>query len=757
MEKLKGKIVRIFSQRGNWSCIRFEESKHKESFVAKGIIGGAICDGIEIAIEGDFIDDPKYGRQFNIVEGTVLESATVTFLYRCVKGVGQSLAARIVDTLGEDCVDKIKANPAILYKVKGIKEKKYNMIMESLNENKFIQLYIEIFTYFNNDITYAQADKIVEVCLKEKSGFKKVRKNPYWLISHVDGFGFKRVDKLALACGIGEFSLERIAAAIVYILKDMSVKDGHCYLKIDELTKSVVDLLLPQPTSVSKKDFNFIQGLLISADDFADEYISKHKYIKELQDYAEAFDKILNLMSEALIANVEDEIVVIEDDRIYTKNLYNTEMQLAKSIITMSQKSPVRKFELEYIEEVIKEFEENEGIKYSEEQKSAVVTSLLNRVSIISGGPGRGKTTILKIILECWDDDDSVVLLAPTGKAAKKMSEAAEHSAKTLQRYKAQLTSAKKERPKKALVIFDEASMAGIELARALFWIAEDCNLIIIGDVDQLESIEPGTFLNDIIECGTVPTTMLTHGYRNDGSIAYNTRLINAGKSPSYFIYDDEFHFVSAEKQEIVDKTVEIYKELLKKYAPCDIGVITPIKKQGYGSVNSLNNAIRDIYNPATETNPNNKSGFRIYDRVMNVGNNYKRIIIDEFGNEAFGVFNGDSGSVDDIDLEAETLDVAFDDGRKATYKFSELNDSLILSYAMTVHKSQGSEWKSLIVIASSEHSYFYHRKLLYTAGTRAKMEEYMIGSKKTAAMAAKKIDSSKRNSHLKDRIQVFK
>jgi exodeoxyribonuclease V alpha subunit len=725
--------------------------------VAKGKIGGVIYEGVEILVEGDFVQDPKYGRQFDVKESTVLESATVAFLYKCVKGIGKSLANAIVNTLGEDCVKKIGQDPKILYTVKGIKDKKHKMIMDSLNENKDIQLYIDIFNYFNNNITYSQAEKIVYVCKEKRVKFNMIKMNPYWLIAHVDGFGFKRVDNLALASGIGEYSLERISASIIYVLKGVSIEKGHCFLKMDELTKEVMDLLIQKPEDITKKDFNYIQQLLIKADDSVDDYIAKHKFAKELIEYTDCYDKIITLMSDALIANLNDGTIAIDEERIYVTKLYETETRLAESIVAMSKKSPVKKIPLARIQKVIEKTEKDEDIEYAQEQKDAVINALQQRVSIISGGPGRGKTTILKLILECWNDDESVILLAPTGRAAKKMAEATGRPAKTIDRYRNEIKAfdgLMANRPKNALVVFDEASMAGIEKADLLFRIAEDCNLIIVGDVDQLESIEPGTFLSDIIESGRVVTTMLKHGFRNDGSIAKNGNLINEGKNPSNYIYDEKFQFVSAEKEDILNTVVEIYKELLKTYDPSEIGIISPIRKQGFGCVNSINNIIRDTFNPVTLENPTNPSGFRIHDRVMNIVNDYKKVIYDAAGYESIGVFNGDTGKIKSIDIYSETLEVEFDDGWNAVYKFSEIENSLVLAYVITIHKSQGSEWNALIVIVSSEHTYFYHRKILYTAATRAKNVEYMVGSKKTAAIASQKVPSSTRNSYLKIRIQ---
>ena len=307
--------------------------------------------------------------------------------------------------------------------------------------------------------------------------------------------------------------------------------------------------------------------------------------------------------------------------------------------------------------------------------------------------------------------------------------------------------------PNKKLIILDETSMLGITLAETLFWLAEECNLILVGDKNQLPSIEPGNFLKDLIDSKLIPTTFLTVGFRNAGAIAINSELINEGKSPSSYTYDDTFNFTTLDKEEIPDYIVEAYLRLLKRYLPSEIGIISPIKVKGFGCVEAINRKIRERYNPATKENPDNPSGLRMFDRVMNIKNDYKRITIDELGNEEMGVFNGDTGTVDGIDYDEETVEVLFDDGHTSFYRFSEVHEYLILAYAISIHKSQGSEFKALIVVVSQEYTYFMKRKMFYTAASRAGAEEELVGSKKAAALAAKNNSEDTRNTYLKERL----
>ena len=712
-----------------------------------------------IELEGSFVVDPTYGRQIEISSIIIKESPTIAFLYKCVKGIGHSLATMIVNEFGEDCIDKIKKDPSILYRVKGIKKKKLKMITESLADTEHIQLYIDIFKYFNNDVTYDQVVKIMDACQEKKSKFEEIKKNPYWLIANVDGFGFKKVDKLAIASGIKEFSYERIEAAVIYTLKYVSIKEAHCYLELDQLAKATFDLILSKPDTISKKELDKIQSDLISADKHIEKYVKDHIYSEILEDYSRKANLIIDLLSDVLTAaetDAENAVnIIIDENRIYTKELYLAETKLASHIKNMLDKKPVKEIADYDIDYFIHLIETTDEIEYAEEQKKAVKTSLHNRLSLIVGGPGRGKTTILKAIIACWDNDDEIILLAPTGRAAKRMTEATGYKAKTLQRYKNEIVK-KGGRPKKKLIIMDETSMMGINLAELLFWIAEDCNLILVGDSNQLPSIEPGNFLKDLIESRCIPITFLSVGFRSDGAIAINSELINEGKGPSSYKYDETFRFISVEKEEVIDSIITSYQNYLKKYVPSEIGIISPIKSKGFGSVDLINKSIREKYNPVSKWNPDNPSGLRIYDRVMNVKNDYKRIMEDPLGNTEEGVFNGDTGTVDSIDSYGETVKILFDDGRFATYKFSEIKDFLTLAYAISIHKSQGSEYKALILIASPEYTFFMKRRMFYTAASRARVEEEIIGSKKAAAMAARDNSESKRNTHLRERINLL-
>lgn len=748
---LSGKIIKIFKQTDDWICFKFEDKESKKSYTAKGNVSGLFMPGIEVNISGKFVDDKTYGRQIEVTDINMKNSIAATFLYKCVKGVGLSLAEEIVKTYGEDCIDKILKDNTILLNVKGIKEKKYKMITESINKNNNIGLYMAILDFFNGDVTQNQADKIVDVCNKKITSFKKIKKNPYWLITHVEGFGFKKVDKLALASGLKEFSVERIGAAIVFALQENSQR-GHCYSDMETLSSEIAELILGYPDCITSRSKKAFWSTIDTEDNEKfEEFCKKYKNEEELRDWREKYYNLLDVICEALIEDIKEGLIVEENERIYWIDLYKAEVSAARIIREMSWEVPIKRINRSQINNAIKEIEEYEGCEFSEEQKDAVIKSIENRISIITGGPGRGKTTIIKAIIRAWNDDESVVLLAPTGRAAKRMTEASGYKASTIQRYKNRTFG---ENTDGKLYIIDETSMIGIMLGNTVLKMGRHSNIIFVGDIDQLASIEPGTFMKDMIESGIVPVSRLTKGFRSDGSIARNADLFNKGKHLKSFILDSDTIFMEKMPENIVPTIVDVYVKLLDSYKMKEIGILSPLRRNGYGCVNGLNEAIRNRINPETEENKKNGSGFLVNDRVMHLKNNYEKEIINEYSEEEYGIFNGDTGTITNIDYELEQVEIYFDDEKRGYFTYGEMKNCFELAFTTTIHKSQGSEYKAVILVVSSQHSYFLKRNLIYTGITRAKSHLLIVGNEKAIAVAARNIDDSSRNSRLCMRIQ---
>ena len=343
------------------------------------------------------------------------------------------------------------------------------------------------------------------------------------------------------------------------------------------------------------------------------------------------------------------------------------------------------------------------------------------------------------------------MLLAPTGKAAKRMTEASGYKASTIHRFNIAIKQSG-EKPEKKLIIIDETSMIGTKLASVLLSNVKNCNIIFVGDIDQLASIEPGCFMKDIISCGQVMVSYLTKGFRNGGSIARNADLINKGKHMKEFIFDADTKFIEKYGDDVTNAAVDFYENALNRFKPSEIGILTPLRSRGSGSVDSINNLIRTKINPITEKNIENKAGFLINDRVMNTKNNYDKEIINEYFKPEKGVFNGDTGTIIDIDYDDGEIEILFDDGRRGYFRYDEMS-AFVLAYATTIHKSQGSEYKCVLVIVSSQSAFFLKRNLVYTGFTRAKQQLTILGDEKAIAIAARNIDDSVRNSHLKYRI----
>ena len=761
-----GKVIKVYKQSGNWACFRFEDKKTKMLYTAKGTVENILIPDAEISLTGDFVDTEKYGRQIEISNLELKSSGTVMCLAKCVKGVGISLAKEIVKTYGDECIDQILENPSILLKVKGIKKKKFEMIVESIKKQDDIKTYLDIFAFFKNDITQSQVTKIAQACKSKVISFEKIKKNPYWIIKHIEGFGFKRVDKLALAAGIEEFSVERIGAAIVFCLQQMSQVCGHCFADMDTLSNEVSTLIIGEPEGLNAKNVKLFKSIVSLGEDSAiNEFLKKNDKHGNLLKWKEDYEHLIDVMCEALIEDEKEELIVIEDEKIYWKDLYSAEVETAKIISQMTWEAPVKKVTSKNIRQAIQDMEDYEDCALSDEQKDAVITSVTSRLSIITGGPGRGNTTIIKTIIGAWNKDDDIILLAPTGKAAKRITESTGYPASTIHRFRNKIRqeeqSLKREkakekdldaRPKKKLIIIDEVSMVGIRLGLSLLKLARYCNLILVGDVDQLASIEPGLFMKDIIESKIVPVSRLTKGFRNGGSIAINSDLVNKGKGTKYFVLDEHFTFMEAYDEDVLNATIETYRTLLEKYKANEIGILSPIKSRGYGSVKLINDTIRKEFNESFSTERPSKSGYFDGDRVMFIRNNYKKIVTNGFEEEE-GVFNGDTGTVMSIDDSSEEADVLFDDGRRGTFSFDEMVEDFILANATTIHKSQGSEYKAVIVIMSSQHIFFLKRNLLYTAMTRAKEELYIIGDKKAIGAAIRNVDDSVRNTNLKEQL----
>lgn len=698
--EVKGTITKVYPNSGpSWAAVVIK-GEDGQTYRAAGKICGA-AEGMQITANGEMAET-KWGQQLK-VESSVLNMAdtlTGVEIYLSsgfIKGVGPKRAKAIVSRFGKDTLHVIEENPEKLAEISGITEEKARQISEAFTET---QEYMKIIDLLGSDATIYQVRSIY--AKYGKDSVKKLKDNPYTIIYDLDGFGFKRADIVAAAMGIKGNDPRRVGAAITYVLKTLAT-DGHCYCRLEFLEAKIQELV-PEITTVN--------------------------------------------LADVIEREVKEKHLVIEDDRLYITDLWKCENETASMTAKLLKTPPAKSIPSVRIDTVIKHMEDKTGFELEARQKEAISFAVNNRLCVITGGPGTGKTTIIQGIIDVWNDKHSTLLIAPTGRAAKRMSEVTNMSASTIHR----LLLEYKVRPQQFekgsyLILADEASMLDIRLAHALlrFAVQTHSTLVLIGDIYQLPPIGPGNFFRDMVQSPCVPTIRLELSFRQVGKIATNAKRINAGEGMNAYAFDETFQFIPAEKSNIQAKVIQEYKKLLSEYKAENICCITPIRKDTKNktratSAEALNRVLRSIANPC-KGEIHNEDELRAGDRVMQTVNDPKKLVM-----------NGDCGIV--ISVNEDEISVKMDDGRVVSYAPAEAKQ-LVLAYATTVHKSQGSEYEAVIMIQSWEHYFcnLLQRTLLYTGVTRAKKKVILIGEKKAINAAVKKTPNVTRNTQLRTKI----
>lgn len=667
-----------------------------------------IYEGMRLELTGDYKYHTRHGLQFLAESVKVVEpdgaAAIEKFLKSGIfKGVGEVTARNIVERFGERTLDVMKTSPEKLAEVKGISAKKAAEICATLREHGEMQdtlVYLQRF-----DVSLNLALKIYKTYGARTE--EVVKTNPYQLISDVERVGFQTADKIAQEVGITKDSDFRIRAGIIYTLKEASNKSGHTALPDDILKKELLSLLGFDETYLEKAECN-IEDLI---------------FLAEIKDY------------------------VVDNARFYMLyKSYLTEKTIARRLALLE--AAHGGIEVDFSEQIDK-FEEMSGIKLHEKQREAVSNSLNSGVHVITGGPGTGKTTIIKCILHVLKFLKlSYQLCAPTGRAAKRMGEATGEEAKTIHRLldldfkdgKGYFTYNENTKIPVDVVIVDEVSMVDEYVFSSLVKALQDgATLILVGDKDQLASVGAGNVLADVIASGLFKITYLDKIYRqSDGSmIIENAHLINHGKMPVLDNRAKDFFFVDkSDPTEVKEEVEALVTTRLPKYLKCeqtDVQVLCPMKK-GVAGVISLNAAIRDSLNPKKDSADDIKCGeytFREGDKIMQTVNNYEQEWFEEIDGRikrGAGVFNGDTGFIESIDRQNMKFNVRFDDNKVSEYSLSDI-DQIIPAYAVSVHKSQGSEFKAVVVALSQGNYFIMTRNLLYTAVTRAKDLCVIVGA----------------------------
>lgn len=671
----------------------------------------SLIEGQIVEATGNFIKDRKYGEQFKTEKVKILPPKTTDGIIRylgsgLIKGIGPVTALNIVNKFKESTLDIIELSPHKLTEVRGVSPTKALQIHEAYMNLKKMQDTI-IFLQ-NYDISTNLAVKIYN--LYEEKTEELLLENPYRLIEDVDGIGFVTADKIAQKLGIKPDSEFRLRAGILHVLKENSDKNGNTFIPKNKLFASVLICLKIEEDMLSVQ-----------------------------------FDNILfNLSLENIVTIIEED----NETNIMLTKFFVMENSIAKKIIALKNTFSSETFNPE---NEIEQYEKQNNIKLHEKQKEAVISSINSGFSVITGGPGTGKTTIVKCLIHLLKlKSKKFCLLAPTGRAAKRLNESTREEAKTIHRalelnFKEGSTSVFAKNEQNPIladaIIIDEVSMVDVVIFYSLLKaIRKGTQVILVGDKDQLPSVGAGNVLSDILNSKAINTVMLTEIYRQDSKslIITNAHAINNGRMPILDNSSLDFFFENKlDATEIARTIIDLQVNRLPKYLniePNKIQVLAPMKIAVCG-VDNLNKELQAKINPPNDLKPEiitENCIFRLNDKVMQIVNNYEMLWtrqINYFVEDGVGVFNGDIGIIENVNLSQMEITVLFEDGRRAVYPKSELNQ-LVLSYAITIHKSQGSEFDVVIMPIIGGPPSILTRNLLYTGVTRAKKMVVLVGGK---------------------------
>jgi len=713
MDIVKGYVEHIVYQGENGYTV-FHMISEGDEITCVGTLKGLTV-GETIEAEGEGITHPVYGAQFKIVSYKVIPPEDAESMRRylasgAVKGIGAALADRIVKRFGADTFRIMEEEPERLVEVKGISERIAREISAQMEEKRELRSALVYLQQYG--ISNTLAVKIYQTY--EDRLYQVMQTNPYKLAEDVHGIGFKLADEIAFKIGIHTDSDYRITSGILYVL-NQALQEGHIYLPM-ELLLERGELLLGVPQAAIEPVISNMA-------------MDKKLIIKQLDDVC----------------------------MVYASGYYYMELSCARMLLELNTAveyiSP--KKEAKILAE-IDALSDRQGIVLDELQQKAVLESVKNGVFLLSGGPGTGKTTTINVMIKYFEEQGLDILLgAPTGRAAKRMTEATGYEARTIHRM-LELNGALEEDSKGArfernrgnpleadVIIIDEMSMVDIHLFHALLQaVVSGTRLILVGDVDQLPSVGPGQVLRDLMRSECFPTVVLDRIFRQaaESDIIVNAHRINKGLTINLDNKSRDFFFLERGDVNVIYKhMIQLIREKLPKYVNADsmdIQVLTPMRKGTLG-VEQLNQILQEYLNPPASTKKEHTTGsvtFREGDKVMQIRNNYQLEweIVSKYNipiDRGMGVFNGDVGRIREIREFAEQVVVEFEEGKKVTYPFSGLEE-LELAYAITIHKSQGSEYPAVIMPLLSGPRMLFNRNLLYTGVTRARTCVTILGSR---------------------------
>ena len=732
MEEFEGQIMDIIYQNelNSYTIALFETDYAEITIVGYLPFVNA---GDTLKIYGRMVNHQEYGEQFKVehfekTEPKTIEALEIYLSSGSIKGIGPATAKKIIKKFGEETIEVFKNNPEKLAIVSGISREKAIQMGESFNENWELWKIVSFLEQFG--ISASQSKRIYKDLGKD--AVNEIKKNPYILLDKVRGIDFKKIDQMAMDIGIEISNDARIQSGIKYSLNLIS-NNGHC-CTIKENLIDYVKNLLGVPTEIIK-------------------------------------DELINL-------KVKEDIIIEErkeEEWVYLRAFYKSEANIAERLILLNTYKNQKK--ISNFDKELKLAEDEEDIELSNKQIDALKAINDNNVCVITGGPGTGKTTIIKTIIKLYKNKKKkVVLCAPTGRAAKRMTEMTGEDAKTLHRL---LEIGKTGDDSQNIdidmnvqmidgdiVIVDEMSMVDLFLMNYLMKaIYLGTKLVLVGDIDQLPSVGPGSVLKDIINSEKITTIHLDKIFRQaaKSKIIQNAHRVNNGeafiKKEEIENLNNDFFYVNETNQDkIVENILSLCNGRLKNYGDYEffknIQVITPTKKGALGT-KELNQALQKILNPQKKGKNEKTIGqiiYRVGDKVMQVKNNYD-LMWSKDNENGTGVFNGELGMIKEIDTTDSAIRVKFDDEKEVWYEYADL-EQLEHAYAITVHKSQGSEFDAVIIPISKNSPMLLTRNLLYTAITRAKKLLIIIGNDKIIKFMIQNTDSKKRNTGLEFKLR---
>lgn len=734
MEVRKGYVEHIVFRNNDNGYTVFQLVSEEEELTCVGLFS-VLAEGELVQVSGYMKEHPLYGEQLQVEQYELLAPEDETAMERylgsgAIKGIGAAMAARIVRRFKGDTFRIIEEEPERLAEVKGISEKKAIEISAQMEEKKDLRQAMMFLTQYGISVPLA-------VKIYQQYGnrtYQVVEENPYRLADDISGIGFKIADEIASRIGIHTDSDYRIRSGLLYVLLQ-ATGEGHTCLPKEDLLHRAAALLGVEEEQMETQLMNLCMDRKL---------VMKEQNGKVMVWYGQYYYMELNVAKMLHDLNLECEM---EESQIVKK---------------------------------LSKVEKQASITLDEMQRKAVVEAVKNGVLVITGGPGTGKTTTINAIIRYFETEDMEILLAaPTGRAAKRMTEATGWEAVTIHRL-LELSGVpsddrstasferNEENPLEAdVIIIDEMSMVDIFLMNALLKaVSVGTRLILVGDINQLPSVGPGCVLKDIIRAGSCPVVQLTRIFRqaSQSDIIVNAHKINRGEHVTLDNKSRDFFFLQRQEPNVILRVVlALVQEKMPRYVdarPTDIQVLTPMRKGSLG-VENLNEMLQRYLNPPSPEKNEKETArgrFREGDKVMQIKNNYQiewearnryGIAIDK----GTGIFNGDMGIVQQIDLLAETMEVLFDDYRTVTYSFQMLEE-LELAYAVTIHKSQGSEYPAVVIPLLTGPRMLMNRNLLYTAVTRARSCVTLVGSPETFAQMIDNASEQTRYSGLYDRIR---